>query len=167
MKKYVLLPLERYESLKRQKSNENHPTEPIGTNGLQTTGIPPGQFISNEPIRPMSLTEPEATGPEILLKASDEQSNKPDVRQSVQPFSNKQPTEQDIQIADTTSDANLETTVGKQPKKLQLKAKKQKKNEQKKPTATARSRAKASDREQNELSAIATAGRKKQFWLKP
>jgi len=162
MKKYVLLPVERYEMLKSQKSNENQTTEPIVTNGLQTTGIPPGQIISNEPFTSMSLTESEASGQEILLKASDEQSNKADVKQFGKPFANKQPAMQDIQIADTNSATNLESTLAKQPKKLQLKAKKQKKS-----TATAWRRSKPSEREHNELSSVATAGRKKQFWLKP
>ena len=174
MKKYILLTVDRYQALQRQRSTENQTTKssfittPVTANsGLETTGIPPGLLKTNEPIDHMSLHETAKAGPQLSsTEAAPGEDYKPTSKQGVQPFANNHPTEQDIPPTKQRLVGDLESARAKQQKKLQLKA--QKKTAEQKKRKTAIKALEVSKKQQpNELSSAATAGRHKQFWLKP
>ena len=112
MKKYVLVPLDRYQALKTPSAYPTATTSPQPHPTVAST-IPPGHLATEDQAEPQS--------------ASDRHLHRPEAEQHSQQVVNQE-------------------QEGPQPKRKKTQPKKKK---------------------QNELSSGATAGRPRQFWLKP
>ena len=152
MKKYILLTVERYQTLKRQSASTNPTIAPATTaQPLASTTIPPGQLTTTDLLENQSDSHHKQA-----LKAKDKYNK--DVSPSVQSFSDNSLSDQELQriLADPADDV-IETS----------KPKKQKRDQPQKQThKNINKQWSAKEHQQNELSAAATAGRHRQFWLK-
>lgn len=155
MKKYILLTVERYQTLKRQSASANQTIAHATTaQPLASTTIPPGQLTTTD--LPENQPEPDSHHKQAL-KAKDKYNKA--VSLSVQSFPDNSLSDQELQrnLADPSDDA-IETS----------KPKKQKRDQPQKQThKNINKQWSAKEHHQNELSAAATAGRHRQFWLKP
>lgn len=133
MKKYVLVPVERYQALKTPSATSSnlqppHLTPPTPSTTTTTTATPPGHLTTKDQAEP-------------LLEADDKPTK-------VHRVDVTRPLPVEHLIDHHQQAADLE---GPQPKKRKQQPKQKKKAVKK----------------QNELVPRATAGRRRQFWLKP